>query len=50
VGRFVRHPRFGGGRIVEREGSGKHLKLTIRFSDHGPKKILPAYTKLQLQD
>jgi DNA helicase-2/ATP-dependent DNA helicase PcrA len=50
VGTFVKHPRFGGGRIVDREGSGKNLKLTIRFSDHGPKKILPAYTKLQVQD
>jgi len=49
VGAFVRHPTFGGGRIVGREGSGKHLKLTIRFTDHGTKKILPSYTKLQLR-
>jgi DNA helicase-2/ATP-dependent DNA helicase PcrA len=49
VGAYVHHPRFGGGRILDREGSGKHLKLTIHFSDHGSKKILPAYTKLQVQ-
>jgi DNA helicase-2/ATP-dependent DNA helicase PcrA len=49
VGAYVHHPRFGGGRILAREGSGKHLKLTIHFSDHGSKKILPAYTKLQVQ-
>jgi DNA helicase-2/ATP-dependent DNA helicase PcrA len=49
VGALVRHPRFGGGRILDREGSGKHLKLTIEFSDCGPKKILPAYTKLLVQ-
>ena len=49
IGATVQHPRFGGGRILDREGSGKRLKLTIHFSDHGPKKILPAYTKLQVQ-
>jgi len=49
VGALVRHPRFGGGRILDREGSGKHLKLTIEFSDCGPKKIVPAYTKLLVQ-
>ncbi len=50
VGALVLHPRFGGGKILDREGSGKHLKLTIHFSDHGPKKILPAYTKLRVED
>jgi DNA helicase-2/ATP-dependent DNA helicase PcrA len=46
VGAFVKHPTFGGGQILGREGKGKHLKLTIHFSDHGSKKILPAYTQL----
>jgi DNA helicase-2/ATP-dependent DNA helicase PcrA len=49
VGAFVHHPTFGSGQIHQREGSGKHLKLTIHFSDHGTKKILPAYTKLRVQ-
>jgi len=49
VGMRVLHPRFGGGRIVQREGSGKQLKLTIQFADHGQKKILPSYTKLQVE-
>jgi DNA helicase-2/ATP-dependent DNA helicase PcrA len=49
VGAYVQHPRFGGGQILHREGTGKHLKLTIQFSDYGPKKILPAYTKLSVQ-
>jgi len=48
IGAQVTHPRFGGGRILDREGSGKHLKLTIHFSGHGPKKILPAYTQLDV--
>ena len=49
VGGFVRHPSFGSGRILDREGSGKHLKLTIHFLNSGPKKILPAYTKLRVE-
>jgi DNA helicase-2/ATP-dependent DNA helicase PcrA len=49
VGVYVRHPRFGDGRITDREGSGKNLKLTIQFTNHGSKKILPAYTKLQVE-
>ena len=49
IGVAVRHPQFGGGTILDREGSGKHLKLTIHFSDHGRKKILPSYTTLQVR-
>jgi DNA helicase-2/ATP-dependent DNA helicase PcrA len=49
VGAFVRHPRFGDGRILDREGAGKRLKLTIAFGSHGTKKILPAYTKLRVE-
>jgi DNA helicase-2/ATP-dependent DNA helicase PcrA len=49
VGRRVRHPKFGQGEIVGVEGSGRALKLTIRFLDHGFKKILPSYTKLQVE-
>jgi len=49
VGARVLHPRFGGGTILDRDGSGKQLKLTIQFNDHGRKKILPAYTKLMVE-
>jgi DNA helicase-2/ATP-dependent DNA helicase PcrA len=49
VGALVLHPKFGGGQILGREGSGKNLKLTIHFSEHGPKKILPSYTKLKVE-
>jgi DNA helicase-2/ATP-dependent DNA helicase PcrA len=48
IGAVVRHPRFGGGTILDREGSGKHLKLTIQFAEYGRKKILPAYTELHV--
>ena len=49
IGGDVRHPSFGPGRILSREGSGKHLKLTIHFNDHGVKKILPSYTQLRVR-
>jgi len=48
-GAWVLHPQFGSGQIVEREGDGKNLKLTIFFSDYGTKKILPAYTRLEVR-
>ncbi|HEX4823962.1 MAG TPA: UvrD-helicase domain-containing protein [Candidatus Polarisedimenticolaceae bacterium] len=47
VGVAVRHPMFGRGTVLEREGSGQNLKLTIQFSGYGTKRILPAYTELQ---
>jgi hypothetical protein len=34
---------------LDRQGSGKNLRLTIRFTGHGSKKILPSYTKLQVE-
>jgi DNA helicase-2/ATP-dependent DNA helicase PcrA len=48
IGAPVTHPRFGAGRILDRVGKGKNLKLTIDFCDHGRKKILPAYTRLEV--
>ena len=47
VGRWVRHPRFGRGEIVDREGSGEDLKLSIRFGSSRPKKIMVAYAQLE---
>jgi len=49
LGAWVLHPQFGSGQILDREGEGKSLKLTIFFSDYGAKKILPAYTKLEVR-
>ena len=46
IGARVTHPMFGSGRVLEREGSGKGLKLTIQFTGSGTKRILPAYTRL----
>ena len=36
-------------RALAREGGDRSLKLTIDFRDHGRKKILPSYTKLQVE-
>ncbi|HXV77591.1 MAG TPA: UvrD-helicase domain-containing protein, partial [Candidatus Polarisedimenticolaceae bacterium] len=49
VGAWVQHPRFGAGRILQREGRGTNLKLTIHFADYGPKRIAPSYTQLRVQ-
>jgi DNA helicase-2/ATP-dependent DNA helicase PcrA len=49
VGARVLHPSLGAGRIVERQGEGKLLKLTIQFTGCGPRKIMPAYVKLAIQ-
>ncbi len=48
-GRRVLHPSFGAGRILRREGSGKNLKLTIDFGREGVRKILPGYTRLEVE-
>ncbi len=48
VGATVEHPMFGAGRILDREGDGKGLKLTIHFVGYGKKRILPAYTRLEV--
>jgi DNA helicase-2/ATP-dependent DNA helicase PcrA len=49
IGARVRHPQFGTGKILTREGAGRNLKLTIDFSVSGVKTILPAYTRLQVE-
>jgi DNA helicase-2/ATP-dependent DNA helicase PcrA len=48
IGARVAHPMFGRGQVLDREGSGKNLKLTIQFSGYGTKRILPAYTQLEV--
>ncbi len=46
-GARVEHPKFGQGQVETAEGSGERLKLTIRFSGHGRKKILPHFAALR---
>ena len=47
VGRWVQHPILGRGQIVNREGAGEDLKLSIRFGMGKPKKIMVAYAQLE---
>jgi DNA helicase-2/ATP-dependent DNA helicase PcrA len=49
IGTSVQHPKFGNGKVLARESSGKALKLTIRFENAGQKKILPSYTQLKVR-
>ncbi len=46
-GARVRHPRFGVGTVVRVERAGGDLKLSIRFTGIGEKKLLARYAKLE---
>ena len=46
-GARVRHPKFGVGTVVNVEPAGGDLKLSIRFTVVGEKKILARYAKLE---
>ncbi|MYD88531.1 MAG: DUF3553 domain-containing protein [Acidobacteria bacterium] len=46
-GARVRHPKFGVGTVVGVEPAAGDLKLSIRFTGVGVKKILARYAKLE---
>jgi ATP-dependent DNA helicase UvrD/PcrA len=46
VGQRVLHAKYGAGTIIDVEGDGEDRKLTVRFSDHGTKKLLERYANL----
>ena len=48
-GERVRHRRFGAGTIQGLTGTGKDLKVAVRFDDpeHGVKQLLVAYAGLE---
>ena len=48
-GERVRHRRFGSGTIQGLTGSGKDLKVSVKFDDeeHGVKQLLVAYAGLE---
>ena len=45
-GQWVRHPQWGRGQIVSREGHGEKMKLSIRFGTR-TKRIAVAYAQLE---
>ena len=47
VGNWVLHPTWGRGQIVDREGSGAAMKLSIRFGQNRVKRVAVAYAQLE---
>ena len=47
VGMVVSHTKFGIGKIVDKEGSGENMMLTIQFKT-STKKIMPKYAVLEV--
>jgi DNA helicase-2/ATP-dependent DNA helicase PcrA len=48
IGARVRHPTYGLGTILRIEGEGEDRRLTVSFPDHGTKKLLERYARLEL--
>ncbi len=47
LGVRVRHPKYGLGTIVDSEGDGQDLKLTVSFPGYGRKKLIEKYASLE---
>ncbi len=47
AGARVRHPKYGEGQVVRREGDGNDAKLTVSFHQHGVKKLVEKFAKLE---
>ena len=47
-GALVQHRRYGRGRVLQVEDTGKDLKVTVRFPGIGIKKLLQSYAGLEL--
>ena len=46
IGQRVRHATYGTGTIIGVEGEDEDRKFTVRFSDHGTKKLVERYANL----
>ncbi|MGH9397410.1 MAG: ATP-dependent helicase [Terriglobia bacterium] len=47
LGTRVRHAKYGLGTIVDSEGDGQDLKLTVSFPGYGKKKLIERYASLE---
>ena len=47
LGATVRHPTFGGGTVIDVEGSGAHARVQVNFDDVGSKWLVAAFANLQ---
>jgi DNA helicase-2/ATP-dependent DNA helicase PcrA len=43
----VRHPKYGEGILVAREGDGDDAKITVQFTGHGTKKLVEKFAQLE---
>ena len=48
IGKKVTHPLFGGGVVLNIEGSGENAKVQVNFRSQGTKWLVLAYAKLQV--
>lgn len=48
VGQLVRHPTFGEGIVVNKEGHGEQCQLQISFPKRGTKWLLATYARLEI--
>ena len=46
IGQWVRHPQWGRGQIVKRDGFGDQMKLSIKFQSR-VKRVAVAYAQLE---
>ena len=46
-GTRVKHPKYGDGTVVSREGDGPDAKLTVQFTRHGVKKLVEKFAQLE---
>jgi DNA helicase-2/ATP-dependent DNA helicase PcrA len=46
-GAHVRHPKYGKGLVLRREGAGDNVKLTVSFPGFGQKKLIEKFANLE---
>lgn len=47
AGAQVRHPKYGKGLVLRREGTGDNVKLTVSFPGFGQKKLIEKFANLE---
>jgi len=47
AGSMIRHPKYGRGQILKREGDGDDAKLTVSFPGYGLKKLIEKYAGIK---
>jgi DNA helicase-2/ATP-dependent DNA helicase PcrA len=50
IGATVRHPRYGRGTILRREGEGDDTKITVSFPGYGLKKLIAKFAGIQTEE